>query len=216
MSQGLRPLHLVCADAATALDACGVGVSVMTGDGTYGMAAASDPATARIEELQFTFGEGPCVDAFAASRPVLVPELDDTGWRRWPMYTPAVTDAGVRAVFAFPLHVGAVRLGVLDVFRDRAGLLSRVELGRAFTVVELAVTTLLDTHEHASDPAGLGGVFDHGAELFQAQGMVMIQLGIPLTEALVRIRAFAYAEGRPLSEVAADIVARRLHLGRDM
>src|SRR4029453_11947620 len=115
----------VCVDAAGTLDACGVGVSVMTAGGVHGMAAASDPDTARIEELQFTFGEGPCIDAFTASRPVLMSDLDGAASARWPMYTPAVTGAGVRAVFAFPLQIGAARLGVLDVFRNRPGPLTR-------------------------------------------------------------------------------------------
>jgi hypothetical protein len=218
----VEPLRQVCADAAHALDASGVGLSVMTTDGTHGMAAASDPVTARIEELQFTFGEGPCIDAFTASRPVLISELGPAALRRWPVYTPAVTNAGIRAVFAFPLQVGAARLGVLDVFRSRAGPLSRVELGEAFTFVDRAVTTLLDGQERtpaaSEGPNGLDRLdeaFNHGAELFQAQGMVMVQLGIPIAEALVRIRAYAYTEGRPLREVAADIVARRLRLDHD-
>ncbi|GAA4244922.1 GAF domain-containing protein [Dactylosporangium darangshiense] len=206
-------LHQVCADTAQALSACGVGMSVMTADGVHGFAAASDPATARIEELQFTFGEGPCVDAFAYSRPVLMPNLDAAAANRWPVYTPAVTDAGVRAVFAFPLQVGAARLGVLDVFRDRPGSLSRAELGQALASAERAVTALLDGQERTIDGTdGLDGAFDRSAALFQAQGMVMVQLGVSLAEALVRIRAHAYATGRPLHNVTADIVSRRLRL----
>jgi hypothetical protein len=206
-------LHQVCADTAQALSACGVGMSVMTANGVHGIAAASDPATARIEELQFTFGEGPCIDAFADSRPVLMPDLNAVAANRWPVYTPAVTDAGVRAVFAFPLQVGAARLGVLDVFRDRPGSLSRAELGQAFTFAERAVTVLLDGQERSTDATdGLDEAFDRSAALFQAQGMVMVQLGIPLAEALVRIRAHAYATGRPLHNVTTDIVARRLRL----
>jgi len=116
-------------------------------------------------------------------------------------------------VFAFPLQVGAARLGVLDVFRDRVGSLTRVELGEAFTYADRAVNALLDGQEGTAD--ALDETFDHGAEIFQAQGMVMVQLGVPLAEALVRIRAYAFATSRPLSEVADDIVARRLRLERD-
>jgi hypothetical protein len=75
-------LQRVCADAAQGLDADGVAMSVMTSGGVHGMAAASDPATERLEELQFTFGEGPCVDAFAAGRPVLIAELDNAAMAR--------------------------------------------------------------------------------------------------------------------------------------
>jgi hypothetical protein len=188
----------------------------MATNGTYGMTTASDPVTERIEELQFTYGEGPCVDAFASSRPVLIPDLAAEAMRRWPVYAPAIHDSGIRAVFAFPLQIGAVRLGALDVFRTRTGSLSRTELGHAFTFADRAVTTLLDGQERATEDAdGLDDAIGNRVELFQAQGMVMVMLGISLAEALSRIRAHAYAEGRRLNDVAADIVARRLRLDRD-
>jgi hypothetical protein len=206
----LRRLQRVCVDATAALSANGVGVSVMTGDGVQGMAAASDPVTERIEELQFTFGEGPCVDAFASRRPVLVPDLDEGVMLRWPVYAPAIHEKGIRAVFAFPLQVGAVRLGVLDVFRDRAGHLSRDQIGQAVMFAERAATTLLEGQDRPRDDRELDEAVENRAHLYQAQGMVMIQLRVTLAEAMVRLRAYAYAEGRPLSEVAADVVARRL------
>lgn len=212
----LSQLRAVCGDAALALSASGVGLSVMATNGTYGMATASDPATEHIEELQFTFGEGPCVDAFTTSRPVLVPDLVAGAMRRWPVYAPAIHDAGVRAVFAFPLQVGAVRLGAVDVFRTRTGSLSRAELGHAFTFADRVVTMLLDGQERATaDADGLDDAIDNRTDLYQAQGMVMVQLGVGLAEALARIRAHAFAEGRPLSDVARDIVARRVRFGRD-
>ena len=127
-------------------------------------------------------------------------------------------DVGVRAVFAFPLQVGAGRLGVLDVFRARPGPLSADELRQALTFAEVAVTTLLDGQSAAGPgtaAAGLDEAMDGRAELFQAQGMVMVQLGADLAEALVRIRAHAYAHNRPLTEVAADIVAGRLRFYTD-
>lgn len=209
-------LRIVCGAAARALSACGVGLSVMAVNGTYGMATASDPATERIEDLQFTYGEGPCVDAYATSRPVLIPDLAADAMGRWPIYAAAIHDAGIRAVFAFPLQIGAVRLGALDVFRTRTGPLSRTELGHAFAYADWAMATLLDGQEHATDDAdGLDAAIDNRIELFQAQGMIMVQLGVSLTEALSRIRAHAYAHDRRLSDVATDIVARRLRFERD-
>jgi hypothetical protein len=198
-------LERACIDAVRALSASGVGVSVMADHGVHGMAAASDPHTAMVEDLQFTYGEGPCIDAFASGSPVLASDLTDGAARRWPVYAPAVRAEGISAVFAFPLQIGAARLGVVDVLRTSPGPLSRADLGRALTVADQMVTLLLDGQERG-DAAGVG----HRAELFQAQGMVSVQLGVPLAEAMIRIRAYAYAESRPLSEVAAAIVARRL------
>ena len=211
-------LQQLCAAAVPALSASGAGLSVMAENEVRGMSAASDRATARVEDLQFELGEGPCIDAFAARRPVLIANLNDGAAGRWPAYTPAACDAGVRAVFAFPLQVGAGRLGVLDVFRTRPGPLTADELAKALTFAEVAVTTLLDGQADARPGAvadGLAEAIDRRAELFQAQGMVMVQIGSTLTDAMARMRAYAFAESRSLTDVARDIVARRLSFDRD-
>jgi len=207
-------LRRLCSVAGRSLSASGVGVSVMAEDGLRGVAAVSEPAYEAIEELQFVLGEGPCLDAFATRRPVLVPELAAAEMLRWPGYAPAVRDRGMRAVFAFPLQIGAARLGVLDVFRVEAGALSAGQLRQALTFADMAVTTLLDEQERAATD-GPDDVMGQRAELYQAQGMVAVQLGVPLADALARLWAHAYAEGRPLGDVARDVVARRLVFGSD-
>lgn len=211
-------LRRLCAAAAQALSASGAAVTVMAEDGVRGATVASDPASERIQELRFLLGEGPGTDAFEHRRPVLVPDLADEAVARWPVYTPAASQLGVRAAFAFPLQVGAARLGVLEMFRIRPGQLSPVELRRALLFADIALTTLLDGQENAAPGTaadGLAGAVEYRAELFQAQGMVMVQLGVSLAEALARMRAHAYAENRQLGELAADIVARRLRFDSD-
>ena len=212
-------LRRVCGVAVQTLAASGAGVSMMTGDGGRGAGAASDPGSARLEELQFTLGEGPCIDAYASRRPGLVSDLADGAMARWPVYAPAAHAHGVRAVFAFPLQIGAARLGVLDVFRHRAGELTAGELRNGVLLADVAVAAVLDQHEqgdvHAGGVDDLDEAIEDRAELFQAQGMVMVQLSIGLSEAMARIRAYAYAENRRLSEVARDIVARRLRFDPD-
>jgi GAF domain-containing protein len=206
-------LQRVCQVAAQRLSASGTGISVLTDDGVRGVCAASDPLSERIEELQFVLGEGPCVDAFDSRRPVLVPDLADDATARWPMYGPAAQEGGVRAVFAFPLQVGAARLGVLDVFRTDVGALSDDQFADALTFADITVAALLDGQEAAAD--GLADAVDHRAELFQAQGMVMVQIGGTITDAMARMRAYGYAEGRGLDDIARDVVAGRLRFDRD-
>lgn len=211
----------LCRTLARELPASGAAISLMTLDGTSATAAASDADYHAIEELQFTLGEGPCVDAYATGRPVLVPDLADRttadGSGRWPVYRSDVQGRGVRAVFAFPLQIGAARLGAMDVFRTHEGPLSGPALAQALTFAEVATMTLLDGQEHAPDgqPAGLGVALDTSLEVYQAQGMVTVQLGVSLVEALARIRAYAYANDRALASVARDIVNRKLSLERD-
>lgn len=208
----LRPL---CLAVAQAMPARGAGVSVLTESGTRLMAAASDEVSGRIDELQFTLGEGPCMDAFATRRPVLEPDLEVAGCARWPAYARAASAEGARAVFAFPLQVGAARLGVLDLHRDRSGDLSRAEFSLGVTFAQVATALLLDSQESAVNGRAAAGLDEHlggHTVLHQAQGMVMVQLGVTLVEALALLRAYAYSRDRDLGEVGRLIVHDGLRL----
>ncbi len=208
-------LRRLCTAAVRSLPAGGAGVSLMSGEGVRGVAAASDAASERIDELQFTLGEGPCIDAFRSRRPVLEPDMRAGGSARWPAYGPAACGEGLRAAFAFPLQVGAVRLGVLDVYRRSPGTLSAPQLAQALTFADVATTMLLDGQEQAAPGSaadGLDEVFEYRFELYQAQGMVMVQLAVSLVEALVVIRAYAFSHDRDLADVARDVVTGGLRL----
>jgi hypothetical protein len=204
----------LCAECRSALSISGAGVALMTADGPSGVVlGVTDGRARQLEELQFSFGEGPCVDASRTGRPVFQPDLAETGSTRWPGFVDAVLDMGVRALFAFPLRVGAIHVGILDLWRDTPGHLSTLELADALAFADAATVVVL----HLQDPAGAGsessalmGPIDSRAEVHQATGMITVQLGIGLAEALLRLRAYAYATGRAVPEVAADVVSRRL------
>ena len=190
----------------------------MGADGARGVAAISDPDDLWLAELQFTLGEGPSLDAHSWGRPVLVPDLDAGAMRRWPGYAPAAVEKGVRSVFAFPMQIGAARLGVFDVYREQTGSLSKPAFSQAVAFADVALTTLLDG-QHDAPPGevglGLGEALEPRAVIYQAQGMVTVQLGVDLAEAMVRIRAHAYANQQPITSVASDIVSRKIRLEDD-
>jgi len=216
--EGVRgQLQRLCTVLTRVLPASGAGVSVLTDANDGGLAAAWGPNSRAIEELQFSLGEGPCVDAFTSRRPVLEPDLPGPGMRRWPAYAPAAHDYGVRAVFAFPLQVGAARLGALDIYCSTPGSLSAATLSQAVTFADLAVGLLLDGQvtTDVETVSGVEDVLGHRAEVYQAQGMVMVDLGVSLAEAMARLRAHAYAEARPLVDVARDVLAGTLQMDRD-
>jgi transcriptional regulator with GAF, ATPase, and Fis domain len=212
-------LDRLCSALTRALPATGVGVSLLTPDHNGGgIVAASDARSRVLEELQFTTGEGPCIDAYTTGQPVLVPDLDGHGTRRWPGYAPAAREHGVRAVFAFPLQVGATRAGALDIYRAEAGSLTDDAVTRASTFADVAMGLLVDGQARVGDHRSSSDLDDALAprlEVYQAQGMVMVDLGVRVDEAMARLRAHAYAEGRPIVAVARDIVAGRLTLDRD-
>lgn len=204
-------LQRLCRAAASSLPATGVGVTMLSERGDQITAAASSDESAIIEELQFITGEGPCLEAFASRRPVLTPDLAEAARTRWPGYAPAAHAHGVRAVFAFPLTMNDTRLGALDVYRDRVGTLSTDEQARAVGFADVAVRRLLEAQARADATTSvLEDAQDARLEVYQAQGMVAVQLGVDIAEATARIRAYAYAQDRRLGSVAADVVARRV------
>lgn len=207
----------LCAECLSALPVSGVALALMTEDGPSGIVLAATDARARqLEELQFALDEGPCVEASRGDHPVLHPELTATGSVRWPRYGLAALDAGVHAIFAFPLRVGTVRIGVLDLYRDTPGHLTAAELTDGSAFADAATVLLLYLQDHPGpdgEHSALTGPIDSRAEVHQATGMITIQLGVSLTEALLRLRAHAYDSGRPVTEVAADVVSRRLRFG---
>jgi hypothetical protein len=186
----------------------------MTEDGPSGVVlAATDERAWQLEELQFALGEGPCVEASGGGRPVLEPDLVAAGSSRWPRFGAAVLDAGVRAVFAFPLRVGAIRVGVLDLYRDTPGPLAAPDLVEALAFADAATAMVLHMQDHDGAGSALTDPIDSRAEVHQATGMIMVQLDVSLAEALLRLRAHAYATGQTVAAVAADVVSRRMRFG---
>ena len=209
-------LDRVCAAAVSLLSLKGAGVSLIVDGELRGTAGVSEPGIATVQELQLSLGEGPCVDAWRETRPVLEPDLASPTEVRWPAFSIAGVSAGVLAVFAFPLHVGAIRIGVLVLYRDRVGGLEDEEYKRALMLAETATHVVLGLqagaplhvlHELLADQP------PDWAHIHQATGILSVQLGASLDDALVRMRAYAFAADRRLAAVADDIVAGRLHVG---
>ena len=213
---GLSP-----AAAAAAAEALGVdGVLAGAGTGPQGVVLAwgRDKTSTALQDAQFTLGQGPGLEAVAAGAPVLVPDLADAA-SRWPGFVPAAEDLGVHAIFAFPLRIGAISVGVLTAHRAIPGPLPDGQLTDALALAD-AVTVLLLYRA----PPGPGRIeaepsaprpdwaqpTTYRPEVHQATGMISVQLEVSLAEALVRLRAHAYGNDRPIAEVADDVVARRL------
>jgi GAF domain-containing protein len=203
----------LCEVSAETTSMNGAGVMLMSDDVPQGSVCTSNPVSALIEQVQYSLGEGPCIDAYNQDRPVLEPDLAQPARPRWLAFTQPVLEAGARAVFGFPLRVGAVRLGALNLYRDQPGPLSDDQHADALVVADIAAELILMLQ--AGAPSGvLAAELEAGADfhlvVHQASGMIAAQLAVNVAEALVRLRAHAFANDRPLAEVAADVVARRL------
>ena len=209
----------ICELCVEHLSVTGAGISIVTQAGNRGVIYVTDEVSADIEDLQFTLGEGPCVDAVATGAPVLIPDLAeadlDTG--RWPAFMKGAENAGVKAVFAFPLRIGAISLGALDLYRDEVGDLAKDELPAIMMAAHSAAVALLhlDAAGNETFMDELIGRSSYQLQVHQATGMVQVQMGVGTNEAFLLLRARAFAEGRKLTEVATDVVERRLRFTKE-
>ncbi len=205
------------------LDVDAAAISLVFDGASSGTLGSSSTHARSYDELQFTLGEGPCLDSVAGRIPVLVVDLADPAEVRWPAYGPALLAHRIRGVYAVPVLVAGEYVGALDLFRAQPGRPPDEDLAGAVAAAELAGVPLLDLLDGdlqaaVGDPnsnawAELNAL--SRAEVGQATGMLVAQLQVEPAEALVRLRAHAYATGRSATDVARDILDRRLKLEND-
>jgi hypothetical protein len=205
----------ICQLCVDLLQVSGGGISMVTSTGNRGVVCATDDVSAQIEALQFSLGEGPCIDAVTSGVPVLIPDLTqpgDVAVERWPAFMEAASGAGVQAVFALPLRIGAINVGAMDLYRAKAGDLKANQLSAALMAADAAAIALLHLGSGAetrfADDLDTRSAYQ--LQVHQATGMVQVQLGIRTEDAFLMLRARAFAQGRPLLDVAIDVVERRL------
>lgn len=203
------------------IDAAAISL-VFDGAASGTLGSSGEPAR-MYDELQFTLGEGPCLESVTLKGPVLIADLADPDDTRWPIYGPAMLSHEIRGVFAMPVLVAGEHVGALDLFRAQPGHLRGDQLAGAIAAAELATAPLLDLMNDdlqaaVNDPKSNAWAELHSlsrAEVSQATGMLVAQLNVEPAEALIRLRAYAYATGRSSTDVARDIIDRRLRLEAD-
>jgi GAF domain len=212
-----RATTRLCAVCAEVTEMSGAGIMLLADDRPQGSLCTTNDVSALIEELQYTLGEGPCVDAHRQRSPVAEPDLAHPVELRWSAFAGPAVDAGARAVFGFPVTVGGVRLGALNLYRDRPGPLSADQHADALVVADVAARSIISMQADAV-PGTIGLDLEAGANfrfvVHQAAGMVAVQLDVPVEEALVRLRAHAFSSGRLVVDVATDVINRRLRFDR--
>lgn len=221
--RGVDAADRLCEACVALLDVDAVAISLVFDGVNTGTLGSSGERATEYDELQFTLGEGPCLDSVTRRAPVLVSDLSDPADQRWPLYGPAMLSMPIRGVHAVPIVVAGEYIGALDLFCERPGRLTAEHLGGAVVAAELAGVPLLDLLDTdmqaaANDPASDAwtelNVLSR-AEVSQATGMLVAQLHVEPAEALLRLRAHAYATGRAATEVARDILERRVRLEAD-
>jgi hypothetical protein len=213
-SDGSADLLDVSAAGADALAVDGLAVSLVTAAGTSELMCCSDESTRRFEDLQFTLGEGPGPDALRTGALVWVPDLAKVRAQDWPALAMEAPALSARAVFCFPMTIGAIKVGVLTAVRRTPGPLTSQQGDDALMLASALTAHCLGAGQEPPSTAG-GAHPPHTlqhAVVHQATGMLSVQLALPLPEALLRLRAHAYSSGRSIIDISQEVVDRRLRL----
>jgi hypothetical protein len=213
----------LCEACVALFDIDAAAISLVFDGANSGTLGSSSALARTYDELQFTLGEGPCLESVANRTPVLIADLAAPDDPRWPIYGPAMLSHHIRGVFAVPVLVAGEHIGALDFFRAQPGDLEGEYFAGAIAAAEIAGVPMLDLLDAdlmaaANDPSSNAWAELHDlsrAEVSQATGMLVAQLGVEPAEALVRLRAHAYATGRSSTDVARDILERHLKLEAD-
>lgn len=192
------------------VDAAGLLMSDTNGD--LRLMAATSEAIQMVELMQLQADQGPCLDCFRTGAPVLVADLGEAP-ERWPRFAPEAMNAGFRAVHALPLRLRGKVLGALNLFRSTPGGLDRADATAAQALADVATVALLQ-HRAVSEAQTLAeqlqDALNSRVAIEQAKGVLAAQAGLEMDEAFLRLRGYARAHQRLLTEVAEDVAAGRL------
>ena len=203
----------LCRFAVNEMALSGCALVLMSGTESASMLAGAGRHAPTVTGLQMELGEGPCLQAYASGVPVLLPDLAAGNANRWPAFAAAALAAGVHAEFSLPLAVGRGGIGTLDLCNDRPGMLIDEHLADALVTADIARDAVL-YQQYTPEGGGLAGLLDMGGTdrivIHQATGMIAAQLNDTISNALARLRAAAFASGRPMHDIAQEVVERRM------
>lgn len=199
----------ICAVFLAMLPIHHVGVSTLGTPFDVETICASDVAAAALEEIQLDSGVGPCWIARSSRAPVLLHDLHEAAAMDWPMLRAVAANHGVRSLYAFPMTVGAVEVGVVDLYADDLGALKQRDVALASAMADAAAIRIFE-RVLAGDDASVGSGGSSRRVVHQATGMVCAQLRVNPDDALVVIRAHAFASGQSVIQIAELIVSREI------
>lgn len=201
----------LCAPFVHAIEVAGAAVSTLGNPFGSQTVCASDATASRIDEIQIDLGEGPCWQSLVTRVPVLAPDLQLHEGERWPVARDALRSTGVGGLYAFPLFVGAIDVGSVDLYTVTPLTLSAIQIEHASALARILTRQVMRRSMAALDEAdrGMPGGSHSRREVHQATGMLAAQMKVAVGDAALFLRAHAFAEGMSVLEVANDVIDRR-------
>ena len=204
-------LHGLAEDSVEILRAAAAGVMLVDARGGLRLIASSDERMRLLELFEIQGAQGPCLDAFSSGRAV---QANAAGSRvRWPVFAPQASGAGFQVMCAVPLRVRTDVIGALNLFRTCDEPFTATEMEIAQAMAEMAAIGLIQeraVRERNLLAAQLQAALNSRVIIEQAKGMIAEYLTVTVDDAFKLLRNYAHYHNRKLSEVASDVVERRI------
>jgi hypothetical protein len=204
-------LHLLVDRCIAVLEVDAAGLLLADQRGQLQVMASSSERVRLLDLFQLQNGQGPCLDAFAASTRLSHADLS-TADDRWPRFAVAATEAGFVAVDALPMRLRSEVIGALNLFRTSPGSLSDTGLRTAQALVDVATIGLLQERSirhHEILAEQLRNALNSRVIIEQAKGLVAERVGIDMDGAFAALRRYARSNNLKLSDVAGAVIAGR-------
>ncbi|MGP2442261.1 GAF and ANTAR domain-containing protein [Streptomyces sp. JW3] len=205
-------LGSACAACASDLGVDCVGVVLISPGELRMLGHATDQRARHLENAQLVGGEGPCTEAFVRGELVEVPDLREVPEDQWSLFTRVADEQRLRAVAAFPLAVGPLRLGALDLFMAAPGPFTERQRDRGRGYARIAALLALDAHPAlltAEDRRARPGPQGYPPSVHLAAGILAEKDGLTPDDALARMRAHAFGNDQPLLRTADQVISDR-------
>jgi GAF domain-containing protein len=206
-------LSRVCEGTAAIVGATGAGVMLEDEQGDLRFVAASDEIVREIEDLQIEFGEGPCLHSYHTGEQVVVTDLATSD--HFPRFGPKAVEAGLRAVYSFPMGFEEQVIGALNLYDAEPGVFGEDEQRAGQTLADISTSYLLNARSVAARGRLTGQLqraLDSRIVIEQAKGRLAERLSLQPGDAFEILRRHARNHGLRLHDVARDVAEGRLHL----
>ncbi len=210
---GNSPGELLCGLVTEMVKVDGAAVALTSDGGSLTAFCTSSAVSRSLLDLEMTVGEGPCTSAATSDIIVAEAHLSSVPTTRWILYSPEAQHIGARAVFGFPIRIGAIRLGALGLHRNDEGDLSEEQFANALLLASVIGRSIVAMQAGATSESLNAEFFKETSfdfSVHQAAGMVAVQGSISISSALVALRMHAFASGDALENVSHLVITRRL------
>lgn len=195
-------------DVALALGCAGAGAMLGDREGALHFVSTSDDVLTTLEQLQIELDEGPCLLAFRTGETVVAADL--AADERFPAFGPRAVEAGMCAVYSFPMHLQDTTIGALNLYARDAGDLTEeaLTLGQSMAdVATIYVVHARDLEDHRELTSGLQKALDTRVIIEQAKGFLARHWKIDPKQAFELMRHHSRSNSIRVRDVAADIVS---------